>query len=71
MTTTELRNIAASGGGFIIDCSRKTATELRNIAAAGAAHGATVIMVNIGRKTPTELRNIAAVSPGNVIFDLR
>lgn len=68
-TVTDLRAIAASGGGMILNASPFTVTDLRAIAASASGGNAQLTLKNLGKLTVTDLRAIAASGGGCVIFD--
>lgn len=66
--TRELVQIAAAGGGFVLDGSLKPTRELVQIAAAGSTTGARLTFTGLGLKPTRELVQIAAAGRGCVIF---
>lgn len=69
-TVTDLRNIAASGGGLILDATKFSVIDLRNIAASAKNKRAQIILKNVSRLTTMDLRNIAASGDGCVVFEI-
>ncbi|QSR34829.1 hypothetical protein CFI10_07450 [Marinobacterium iners] len=69
-TVTDLRAIAASGGGMILDADRFTTTDLRAIAASTNSGGGQLFLKGLGGKTTADLRAIAASGGGKVVFDV-
>lgn len=68
-TVTDLRAIAASGGGMVLEAGSFTTTDLRAIAASANRGGGQLILKGLGGKTTTDLRAIAASGKGKVVFD--
>ncbi|WP_156820518.1 hypothetical protein [Thioalkalivibrio thiocyanodenitrificans] len=68
-STTDLRSIAAAGGGMIIDAENYSTTDLRSIASAASNKQAQIVITNAGKKSTTDLRSIAAAGNGCVVFD--
>ena len=68
-SVTDLRSIAAAGGGMILDAGRYSTTDLRSIAAAASSKQAQIKLLNASSKSTTDLRSIAAASNGCAIFD--
>ena len=68
-SVTDLRSIAASGGGMTLDASTFSITDLRSIAASVNSGGGQIILRNISHISVTDLRSIAASGGGKVVFD--
>lgn len=68
-TVTDLRAIASSGGGMLLDARGFTVTELRAIATSAKDGGAQLTLRNVAGFTVTDLRAIAISGGGKVIFD--
>lgn len=68
-SASDLRGIAAAGGGMIIDGSKYTPQELRAIATAASKHNSSVTIKNIKTISSGNLRGIAESGQGCVIFD--
>lgn len=68
MTSGDLRSIASSGGGLILDASKFTAGDLRSIASASEKN-ASIYLKNISKFTAGDLRSIASAGNGTVVFD--
>jgi hypothetical protein len=66
--TRELVQIAASGGGFVLNASLKPTHELVQIAAAGSTTGARLTFTGIGLKPNRELVQIVSAGKGCVIL---
>lgn len=65
-----LKEIAALGGGFILDVSKMPHSTIKEIAAnASIGHGY-VILKNVGFIPHATLKEISALGKGHVIFDL-
>lgn len=70
-SVTDLRAIAASGGGMILNAEQFSTTDLRAIAASGNKTGARITLKNIGSRSTTDLRAIAASGGGASSLTLR
>lgn len=68
-TVTDLRAIAASGGGMILSAKGFTTTDLRSIAASANSGGGQITLRNLAGFTVTDLRAIAASGGGRIVFD--
>jgi hypothetical protein len=68
-TVTDLKAIAASGGGMILSAGGLTTTDLRAIAASAKSGGGQLTLRNLAGFTVTDLRAIAASGGGHVVFD--
>jgi len=68
--TSEIKDIARSGGGISVDASTKLTSELKEIAQAINASNAFLIIRNADDKLTSELKEIARAAPGKVIFEL-
>lgn len=65
-----LTEIAAAGGGLVLDGARFRPTGLTKLVAAAKRHGATIVVRDAHRLGPSVMTEIAAAGPGCVIFDL-
>lgn len=68
-TALELKDIAASGGGIILDAKGYTTLELREIAIEAFKGKVKLTLKNVNSKTAFELRGIATAGKGCVVFD--
>jgi len=68
ISITSLKQIAAAGGGMIIDSSISV-TSLKQIAAAVNTGGGTVTINAAHKISVTSLKQIAAAGGGKVVFD--
>ncbi|MBS0353162.1 MAG: hypothetical protein JSR83_04580 [Proteobacteria bacterium] len=68
-SVTDLRGIASSGGGMILDASQFSVTDLRAIASSASGSGARITLRHVGAISTTDLRAIAASGSGCVVFD--
>jgi len=66
--TRELVQIAAAGGGFVLDGSLKPTRELVQIAAAGSNNSARLTFTGLALRPTRELVQIAAAGKGCVIL---
>ncbi|HEX7912504.1 MAG TPA: hypothetical protein VF534_31055 [Paraburkholderia sp.] len=69
-SVADLKSIAASAGGMVLDASRFNAAELKSIAASAKGKGSRIFLNNVKSKTTAELKSIAASGGGAVVFDL-
>ena len=68
-SVTDLRAIAASGGGMTLDAKNFSVTDLRAIAASANSGGGQIILRNVNQISVTDLRAIAASGGGKIVFD--
>lgn len=69
-SVTDLRAIAASGGGMVLDARKYSAMDLRAIASSANGKGSRIFLNNVDSKSTMDLRAIAASGGGAVVFDL-
>lgn len=69
MTVSELKGIAMSGGGMVLNASNYTVSELKGIAIIYKDKDAYLILKNLNRFTVSELKGIAQAGGEKVIFD--
>ena len=68
-TVVDLRSIAASGGGMLLDARKFNVVELRSIAASANSGGGQITLLHVSGLNVVELRSIAASGGGRVVFD--
>lgn len=68
-SVTDLRAIAASGGGMVLDAAGFSTTDLRAIAASASGGGGQLILKGLSARSTTDLRAIAASGGGKIVFD--
>ena len=68
-STDELVRIAAAGGGFILDASRRPTGDLIRLATAAALKGARITLRGIEQRHTDELVSIGAAGKGNIVFE--
>ncbi|MFY9260469.1 MAG: hypothetical protein WAO71_08185 [Gallionella sp.] len=68
-TVTDLRAIAASGGGMILSAIGFTTTDLRAIASSANSGGGQITLRHLSGFNVTDLRAIASSGGGKVVFD--
>jgi len=68
-STLDLKSIAASGGGMILDAKDYSTLDLKSIAASASGKQAQIILKNASTKSTLDLKSIAASGNGCVIFD--
>lgn len=68
-TVLDLKSIASSGGGMILDAKRYTTFDLKSIASSASGKQATIILKNLDGKTTFDLKSIASSGKGCVVFD--
>ncbi len=66
----DLKGIAASGGGMILDAGRFSTLDLKGIAASASGKQAQIVLKNLQGKSALDLKGIAASGNGCVVFDL-
>jgi hypothetical protein len=69
-SVADLKSIAASGGGMVLDASKFNAAKLKSIASSAKGKGSRIFLNNVNSKTTPELKSIAASGGGAVVFDL-
>jgi hypothetical protein len=69
MSVLDLKGIAASGGGMILDAGRFSVLDLKGIAASASGKQAQIVLQNLGSKSVLDLKSIAASGSGCVVFD--
>ena len=69
-TVNDLRAIASSGGGMVLDTMPFTVNDLRAIASSSSGGNARLTLKNLSRFTVNDLRAIASSGGGCVTFDL-
>lgn len=67
-TTQELMQIAAAGGGIVLDAAVRPTSELMQIAAAAKQGGARLLLRGMTVRPTSELMQIAAAGGGVVQF---
>jgi len=71
LTVDQLKRIADSGGGLVLDASLFTFTQVKGIVEAAANNGsATLTLRNVANLTAAQLIELSAAAPGLVTFDL-
>lgn len=70
LTIDQLKRIASSGGGLVIDASSFTFNQISDITAAAAAGKATLTVHNLAGLTASQLTQLAVLAPGLITFDL-
>ena len=70
ITNDQLKQVANTGGGFIIDASTMTFNQIRDVSAAANAGKTKIIVKNLSRLTAGQLNELAALAPSLIIFDL-
>jgi hypothetical protein len=68
-SVTDLKSIAASGGGMVLDARKFSTTDLKSIAASAKGKGSRIFLNNVASKSTTDLKSIAASGGGAVVFD--
>jgi hypothetical protein len=64
-----LRAIASSGGGMIIDATKFSFEDLRAIASSASGKQAQIVLRKVSGLSFDELRSIASSGKGSVVFD--
>jgi hypothetical protein len=65
----DLRAIASSGGGMVLDASGFSTLDLRAIASSAASGGGQLMLKGLSTRSTLDLRAIASSGAGKVIFD--
>lgn len=68
-SVSDLRSIAASGGGMILDAGHFSISDLKSIAASASTKKAQITLRGMGHKSVSDLKSIAASGDGCVVFD--
>ncbi|STQ89317.1 hypothetical protein [Iodobacter fluviatilis] len=69
LSVLDLKGIAVSGGGMILDARQFTALDLNSIAASASGKKAQIVLKNLQGKSALDLKGIAASGNGCVVFD--
>ena len=69
LSTLDLKQIAASGGGMILTASEFSALDLKHIAAQASTTQAQITLKDLRGKSTLDLKHIAASGKGCVVFD--
>ncbi|MGI8489924.1 hypothetical protein QWJ20_15500 [Pectobacterium sp. S5] len=65
----DLKSIAASGGGMVLDARPFSVLDLKSIAASASGKQARIVLKNLQGKSVLDLKSIAASGNGCVVFD--
>lgn len=65
----DLKSIATSGGGMILDARSFSTLDLKSIAASASGQKAQIFFKNLQGKSALDLKSIAASGGGCVVFD--
>lgn len=68
-STLDLRSIASSGGGMILDARHYSVLDLRSIASSASANQNKITLMNVNHLSTLDLRSIASSGNGCVIFN--
>ncbi|WP_243338566.1 hypothetical protein [Anaeromyxobacter soli] len=69
LTIDDLARIAAAGGGFRIDGSRRAVDDLARLAAAAGRGGGSVTITGLKMYSVDDLARLAAAGKGHVILE--
>jgi hypothetical protein len=69
LTIAQLQQIAAAGGGLILETSRYTYKQMTEIVLAAAAGNTPVTLRGVAGLTADQLRQLATKAPGLIVFD--
>lgn len=69
LSVLDLKSIAASGGGMILDARAFSVLDLKSIAASASSQKAQITLKNLQGKSVLDLKSIAASGGGCVVFD--
>jgi hypothetical protein len=69
ITIDQLEQIAAAGGGLILDASSMPFNQIKQISAAANNGKAKIVIKNLSGLTAIQLMELAALAPGLIIFD--
>ena len=69
LSVLDIKGIAASGGGMILDARPFSTLELKGIAASAASKHAQVVLKNLQGKSVLDLKGIAASGNGCIVFN--
>ena len=69
-SVSDLKSIAASGGGMVLDARKFSTSDLKSIAASANGNGAKIFVNYADTKSTSDLKSIAASGGGAVVFDL-
>lgn len=68
-SVNDLRAIASSGGGMVLNASKFSVNDLRAIASSASGSGARITLRSIESISTNDLRAIASSGGGCVVFD--
>lgn len=69
LSVLDLKSIAASGGGMVLDTRPFSVLDLKSIAASASGKKARIVLKNLQGKSVLDLKSIAASGNGCVVFD--
>lgn len=69
-SVADLKSIAASGGGMVLDARKFSTADLKSIAASANGQGSRIFLNHVDNKSTADLKSIAASGGGAVVFDL-
>lgn len=70
LSTVQLVEIAAAGGGLTMDASKMTFTEMHAIVTAANMGKAKITLKKVSELTWIQLKQLGALAPGLITFDL-
>ena len=69
LTTIQLKAIATSGGGLVLDASTLTYVQLKELCLAASVGGGSLMFKHCGDLTGDQLIALARIAPKLVVFD--
>ena len=70
ITTEQLKQVAAGGGGLVIDATTMTFNQLMEVTVATKTGKAQMTVKNVSGLTAGQLAELAAAAPTLIVFDL-
>jgi hypothetical protein len=70
ITTDQLKQIVAIGGGLILDASEMTFNQLKDILSAANGSKAQITLKNLSGLTAMQLQELSSLAPSLIAFDL-
>jgi hypothetical protein len=70
ITTDQLKQIVATGGGLVLDVSEMTFNQLKDILSAANSSKAQITLKNLSGLTAMQLQELSSLAPSLIAFDL-
>ena len=70
ITTDQLKQIVATGGGLVLDVSKLTFNQLKDILSVANGSKAQITLKNLSGLTAMQLQELSSLAPSLIAFDL-